>query len=207
MSDVQKLRAQTLRDRLKSRRAEKRERKPLRFPFVLDDELAGEVQGLVAQVDMLEARVEHHKEKLEAAAEKGESDARASGDDPSATKLQTAETELARIKDQLAQAVRKVEEGRFWLVFRPCGSARYEEILARHPEADEDLAVKARFGDALMVECFEGFEDDKGEPIDLGYSSFADFLAEADLDFGEIDPMRTAILIANNRNPHFGLAR
>lgn len=198
--------AEMLRERLRNRKTENAERRLLRYPFILDDDLAARVQSLTMQYDSLTHLVESRREKLEEADEAGTRDVRASGHDASglADALETAEKELARVRKDLDEAVETVNAGRFWMEFRPCSSAAYERVLSRFPGADDEgAAAKAAFLNALLAECFVRFEKD-GETLDLG--TWEEFVEEADMDFGELDPIRTAVFIACNRNPHTFLA-
>lgn len=199
--------AELLRQRLRNRKNEKRERKLLRFPFILDDDLASSIHQLTMQYEALVNLVESRKDRLEAAEENGEVDVRASGHDTSGFKdsLEAAEKELARVRAELEAQTEKVNEGRFWMEFRPCDASTYEQVLARFPGVDDenDVTTRAEFGNALLEKCFVRFEQN-GETLDLG--TWAEFVAEADMDFGELDPIRTAIFVACNRNPHSLLA-
>ena len=199
--------AQRLREKLRARKTGKAENPPLSFPFILDDSLAAEVTKLTVLYELVEGRGENLRQQIEQADEAGTRDVRASGHDTSglATKLATAEVEMERLHGELTAAVEQVNQDRFFLVFAPCGSTEYESLLAQYPGADDDMATNIAFRNALLERCFVRFEKD-GEPLDL-YQSFAEFLADADLDFGELDPWRTAVVIACNRNPHQGLSR
>lgn len=199
--------AQRLRDKLRARKAGKAENPPLRFPFILDDALAAEVTKLSGLYEQVESRVEYLREQIAQSDEDGTRDVRASGHDTTgmSDRLVTAEAELARLHRDLDAAVEQVETDRFMLVFAPCGSTEYEALLAQYPSADEDMATNIAFRNALLGKCFVRFEKD-GQPLEL-FASFEEFLEEASLDFGELDPWRTAVVIACNRNPHQGLSR
>ena len=71
--------AEMLRERLRNRKTENAERRLLRYPFILDDDLAARVQSLTMQYDALTHLVESRREKLEEADEAGTRDVRASG--------------------------------------------------------------------------------------------------------------------------------
>lgn len=199
--------AQRLREVLRARKAKKAENPPLKFPFVLDSALAAEVSRLTTFHEQMEGRVQYWTEQIALADESGGRDVRASGHDTSGmtAKLDTASAELANIKDQLAAAVEQVNQDTFFIVFAPCGQEKYEALIARFPNADDDMKVNIAFKNALLAECFVRFEKDD-EPLDL-YDSWQEFLDDAALEFGELDPWRTAVLIACNRNPHHILPR
>lgn len=198
MSEADRLRA-----RLQGRKAEKAAKHLLRFPFIIDDELATRVTTLADQHERLAALIAHLEERIEQADEAGERDVRASGHDTSglSDKLDAARDALAKVRADLEQSTEQADADRFFMEFLPCGSGKYEEILALHPNADDGPKQQAEFRNALLDACFVRFERD-GETLDLGYKSWSEFAAEAALDFGEIDPIRAAVLIACNRNPH-----
>lgn len=197
MSEAARLRA-----KLRDRRTKKAETPPLKFPFILDEALAASVVQMTRTLDQLEARADHWREQIEAADEVGARDVRASGDDTSgmATKLATAEAEIERLRGELSDAVDQANADRFHLVFAPCGTKKYEKLLAQFPGVDEDLEVTIAFKNALLEMCFVRFEKDD-KPLDL-FDSWQEFLTEAAPEFGELDPWRTAVLIACNRDPH-----
>lgn len=199
--------AARLREALRARKTRKAEQPPLKFPFVLDDALAAEVVRLTTLHEQTEERVAYWEERIASADETGERDVRASGDDASgmADKLATVTTELERIRTQLEAAVEEVQAGSFHVVFAPCGGTKYDELLTRHPRADEDMEENIAFRNALLEACFVRFERD-GEPLDL-YDTWGEFVADAALEFGELDPWRTAVMIACNRSPHHLLPR
>ena len=200
--------AQRLREKLRARKTAKAEHPPLKFPFILDDALASEVQRLTTIHEQLQGRVDYWAEKIADADDTGRRDVRADGTDASgmADKLAAAEDELARIREQLEAAVAQVNADRFFVVFAPCGQREYDRLIALHPRLDEDVEQTIAFKNALLAACFVRFETPDGEPLDL-YSSWSEFLDDAALEFGELDPWRTAVTIACNRNPHGLLSR
>lgn len=203
--------AERLRNLLRDRRAKKADPgkgSPLRFPYLLDPELSSRVMVLGEAFNRLEQLVENRREHLAAVEESGARDLRASGDDttPEAAKLAAAEAEMERIKKELEGAVDAAAADRFYIEFRPCGDKRYTQVLAAHPDADDGAEGAAGFMNALLSECFWRFTDEAGEPLPL-FETWAEFVEEAEPEFGEVDAWRTAVMVACNRNPHRLLPR
>ena len=196
--------AERLRAMLREKKSGKKSKPtPLRFAYILDPELASRVEVLAQAFDRMEQLVESRREALLAADEAGDRDLRASGDDltPEAAKVKAAEAEMERLKAELESAVETAASDRFFIEFRPCGDKRYTQLLAAHPRCDDDADSQAAFRNALLAECFHRFSDAEGNDLPL-YDSWAEFVADAEPEFGEIDAWRTAVMVACNRNPH-----
>ena len=197
--------ASKLRTALERRREKSATTGLQRIPFMLDTDLADKVEELAGMYNKIQDHIARLEEQAaDEGLEEGYAervDVRASGHDLSDTgrALDEARAELSRIHGVLTDAVAEAKSNQVTLVFRRAESEEYEEILAAAGgstvDTDESLKSASRFQTMLVERCFLRLEID-GE--DSGTATWAEFSKDAQLSFGEADPIR-ALVYANNR--------
>lgn len=209
-NDTPKTPAQTVRERLKQRRTDSRER-VIKVPFIADVDLASDAERLAKEHDRLVddiALLEAQRDERDAD-ENADVDNRADGRDRSqlGADIDTAHTRLALVEEQLAETVEAVREGAVLIEFRVATKGEYERILIEvetevKGEVGVDQSPTILFGDRLMALGFIRVHKD-GE--NLGYASWSEFVEDMELSFGDVDPIRTVVYAKNRQTGAFAL--
>ena len=209
-NDTPKTPAQTVRERLKQRRTDSRER-VIKIPFIADVDLASDAERLSTEHDRLVddiALLEAQRDERDAD-ETADVDTRADGRDRSqlGADIDTAHTRLALVEEQLAETVEAVREGAVSIEFRVATKGEYERVLIEvenevKGEVGVDQSPTILFGDRLMALGFIRVHKD-GE--NLGYASWSEFVEDMELSFGDVDPIRTVVYAKNRQTGAFAL--
>ena len=209
-TDTPKTPAQTVRERLKQRRTDSRER-VIKVPFIADVDLAKDAERLSAEHDRLIddiALLEAQRDERDAD-ETADVDTRADGRDRSdlGAEIEATRSRLALVEEQLAETVEAVREGAVAIEFRVATKGEYERILIEvETEAKGEVGVDQSptilFGDRLMALGFIRVHKD-GE--NLGYASWSEFVEDMELSFGDVDPIRTVVYAKNRQTGAFAL--
>lgn len=205
---AEKTKAELVRERFRARRADSVER-VIRIPFVVDQELADKAEQLARQHDELEGRIEKMIDYVDSLdSDDLDSDVRADGTDLTAehVTITALQDSLDKVKAELEEAVEQVKDGSAWLHFRLATAGEYQQHLAEverdFGKLDGSNETVIAFGDKLTNLCFLRVEHD-GE--DLGYSSWAEFVDDMKLTFGDLEPIRAAIVARNRASGAFKL--
>ena len=209
-NDTTKTPAQSVRERLKQRRTDSRER-VIKVPFIADVDLAKDAERLSAEHDRLIddiALLEAQRDERDAD-ETADVDTRADGRDRSdlGAEIEATRSRLALIEEQLAETVEAVREGAVAIEFRVATKGEYERILIEvetevKGAVGVDQSPTILFGDRLMALGFIRVHKD-GE--NLGYASWSEFVEDMELSFGDVDPIRTVVYAKNRQTGAFAL--
>ena len=209
-NDTTKTPAQSVRERLKQRRTDSRER-VIKVPFIADVDLAKDAERLSAEHDRLIndiALLEAQRDERDAD-ETADVDTRADGRDRSdlGAEIEATRSRLALVEEQLAETVEAVREGAVAIEFRVATKGEYERILIEvetevKGEVGVDQSPTILFGDRLMALGFIRVHKD-GE--NLGYASWSEFVEDMELSFGDVDPIRTVVYAKNRQTGAFAL--
>ena len=209
-TDTPKTPAQTVRERLKQRRTDSRER-VIKVPFIADVDLAKDAERLSAEHDRLVddiALLEAQRDERDAD-ETADVDTRADGRDRSdlGAEIDATRSRLALVEEQLAETVEAVREGAVAIEFRVATKGEYERILIEvetevKGAVGVDQSPTILFGDRLMALGFIRVHKD-GE--NLGYASWSEFVEDMELSFGDVDPIRTVVYAKNRQTGAFAL--
>ena len=209
-TDTPKTPAQTVRERLKQRRTDSRER-VIKVPFIADVDLAKDAERLSAEHDRLTddiALLEAQRDERDAD-ETADVDTRADGRDRSdlGAEIEATRSRLALVEEQLAETVEAVREGAVAIEFRVATKGEYERILIEvetevKGAVGVDQSPTILFGDRLMALGFIRVHKDGGN---LGYASWSEFVEDMELSFGDVDPIRTVVYAKNRQTGAFAL--
>ena len=209
-NDTTKTPAQSVRERLKQRRTDSRER-VIKIPFIADVDLAKDAERLSTEHDRLIddiALLEAQRDERDAD-ETADVDTRADGRDRSdlGAEIDASRARLALVEEQLAETVQAVREGAVTIEFRVATKGEYERILIEvenevKGEVGVDQSPTILFGDRLMAGGFVRVHKD-GE--NLGYATWDEFAEDMELSFGDVDPIRTVVYTKNRQTGAFAL--
>lgn len=201
------LAAEAVRARFRARRGDSQDRL-IQIPFVVDIELADKVMELVNQKQDIERRISRLADHMDELEQDPDEDVRADGRDltPNTEALAVLEESLASLDEQLEEMKEAVREGSATMFFRLATDKEYEEHLAEvereHGGPDRQQSVTVAFGNRLLNSTFVRIEH---EGADLGYATWEELHDDMQLTFGDVDPIRTAVIAKNRRSGAFKL--
>lgn len=178
-------------------------RREIREPWLLDGDLAEELEALAKRRDAIADQFAHQRAELES-----RNDETWGGIDTSEVD-QAEAAALAPIDAELASLRERAEDQTVFLVFRPVTSPRYDELLGAAARAaakpDATVTAESMLGSSLAAACFMGAEKDGHIDRDLTWDELK-AMTDTEDDFGAplmnpgfVDYIETMVIALNRR--------